>query len=145
VIEDYNPWWVSRDRISELEIYRRFEEAEVKWIPDVIDKISFTPFSLNFLFGPRQVGKSTALLLTIKRLLDEGVNPKAIFYYSCDMLADYRELDEVLGDFIKVKRMNNVRSAYIFLDEITYPREWYRALKSRIDRGDKTNDKPRPF
>jgi len=144
VIEDYNPWWVSRDRISELEVYRRFEEAEVKWIPDAIDKISFTPFSLNFLFGPRQVGKSTALLLTIKRLLDEGVNPKAIFYYSCDMLADYRELDEVLGDFIKVKRMNNVRSAYIFLDEITYPREWYRALKSRIDRGDKTNDKPRP-
>jgi len=140
VIEDYNPWWVSRDRISELEIYRRFEEAEVKWIPDAIDKISFTPFSLNFLFGPRQVGKSTALLLTIKRLLDEGVNPKAIFYYSCDMLADYRELDEVLGDFIKVKRMNNVRSAYIFLDEITYPREWYRALKSRIDRGDFRND-----
>ena len=79
MIENYNPWWVSRDRISELEIYRRFEEAEVKWIPDTIDKISFTPFSLNFLFGPRQVGKSTALLLTIKRLLDEGVNPKAIF------------------------------------------------------------------
>ncbi|MFP3195168.1 MAG: AAA family ATPase [Caldivirga sp.] len=43
-----------------------------------------TFFSLNFLFGLRQVGKSTALLLAIKRLLDEGVNPKAIFYYSCD-------------------------------------------------------------
>ena len=100
-----------------------------------------SPNSLNFIFGPRQVGKSTALVLLIKRLLEEErVNPKSIFYFSCDKLADYRELDEIIGEYIKFKRANNISSSFIFLDEITYPREWYRALKSRIDRGDFRND-----
>jgi predicted AAA+ superfamily ATPase len=95
-----------------------------------------SPYSLNFIFGPRQVGKSTALILLIKRLLEEErANPKSIFYFSCDKLADYRELDEIIGEYMKFKRANNISSSFIFLDEITYPREWYRALKSRIDGG----------
>jgi len=67
MIEDYNPWWVSRDRIGEVEAYRRFEESDVRWIPDVVDRLSLRPFSLNFVFGPRQVGKTTALVLLAKR------------------------------------------------------------------------------
>ncbi|MEJ2776145.1 ATP-binding protein [Sulfolobaceae archaeon RB850M] len=141
MIEEYNPWWISKERITEIEIYRKYEESEVKWVPDVIGKVSLSPYSLNFIFGPRQVGKSTALILLIKKLLDEGkINPKSIFYFSCDKLADYKELDEVLEEYIKFKKANNISSSFIFLDEITYPKEWYRALKSRIDKGDFRND-----
>jgi len=32
------------------------------------------------------------------------------------------------------------RTSYIFLDGITFPREWYRAIKYRIDSGDLEND-----
>ncbi|WP_231136314.1 hypothetical protein [Acidianus ambivalens] len=74
MIEEYNPWWISKERITEIEIYRKYEESEVKWVPDVIGKVSLSPYSLNFIFGPRQVGKSTALILLIKKLLDEGKN-----------------------------------------------------------------------
>jgi len=140
MIEDYNPWWVSRDRIGEVEAYRRFEESDVRWIPDVVDRLSLRPFSLNFVFGPRQVGKTTALVLLAKRLLDGGVDPSAIFYLSCDRLADYRELDEVLGDYLRFRRANGVSSSFMLLDEVTYPREWHRALKGRIDGGDLRND-----
>ena len=140
MIEDYNPWWSSGERIEEMEVYRKYSQSEVKWAPDVLDKVSLTPYSLNFIFGPRQVGKSTALILLVKRLLERKVNPKAIFYYSCDKLVDHRELDQLLGDLLKVKRLNNVSSAFILLDEVTYPREWYRAVKERIDRGDFRND-----
>ncbi|BDB99979.1 ATP-binding protein [Saccharolobus caldissimus] len=141
MIEEYNPWWISKDRIKELEVYRKYEESEVKWFPDVIEKVSLSPYSLNFIFGPRQVGKSTALILLIKKLLDERrVDPKSIFYFSCDKLADYKELDEILGEYIKFRKANNIASSFIFLDEITYPREWYRALKGRIDKGDFKND-----
>jgi len=141
MIEEYNPWWVSKERINEVEVYRKYEESEVRWVPDVIERVSLSPYSLNFIFGPRQVGKSTALILLIKRLLEEErANPKSIFYFSCDKLADYKELDEIIGEYVKFKRANNISSSFIFLDEITYPREWYRALKSRIDRGDFRND-----
>ncbi|BDC18899.1 ATP-binding protein [Acidianus sp. HS-5] len=140
MIEEYNPWWISKDRLTEVELYMKYNEAEIKWTPDVIDKVSLSPYSLNFIFGPRQVGKSTALILLVKKLLEENANPKAIFYFSCDRLADYKELDEVLEEYIKFRKANNISSSFIFLDEITYPREWYRALKSRIDKGDFKND-----
>jgi predicted AAA+ superfamily ATPase len=68
------------------------------------------------------------------------VNPKAILYYSCDKLVDHRELDQFFVDILKTKRFNNVSSSFILLDEVTYPREWYRSLKDRIDRGNFRND-----
>jgi hypothetical protein len=43
-----------------------------QWEPDVLEKVSLTPYSLNFIFGPRQIGKSTALILLVKRLLERG-------------------------------------------------------------------------
>jgi hypothetical protein len=48
--------------------------------------------SLNFVVGPRQVGKTTALKISIHDLLRRR-NPKGTFYYSCDELSDYRELE----------------------------------------------------
>ncbi|AWR98613.1 ATP-binding protein [Metallosphaera hakonensis] len=139
MIEEQNPWWISKELILENEIYRRWYEAEVKWVPDVLDKISLEPFSLNLIFGPRQVGKSTALVLLVKRLLEKE-DPKSIFYFSCDMLSDYKELDQVLGEYMKLRERNRIKSAYVILDEVTFPREWFRTIKYRIDRGEFRND-----
>jgi hypothetical protein len=51
MIEDFNPWWASREGVEEVEIYRRYAESEVRWRPDLIDRLSLRPFSLNFVFG----------------------------------------------------------------------------------------------
>jgi len=56
-MESQNPWWYG-------EKDRKFEEWEaspVKWIPPILKTFNFRPFSLNFLVGQRQVGKTTAL------------------------------------------------------------------------------------
>jgi len=140
MIEEYNPWWISKDKVKETEIFRKFEESQLKWVPDVIHKLSLSPFSLNFVLGPRQVGKSTAMILLVKKLLDDNVDPKGIFYFSCDKIVDYKELDEILEDYLRLKKSNNITSSFLLLDEITYPKEWHRALKSRIDKGDFKND-----
>mgnify|MGYP001626390211 CR=1 FL=1 len=93
------------------------------------------PFSLNFIVGPRQVGKTTAVALLIKRLLESGVDPRSIFYFSCDRLADYRGLDEVLRDYLRIRSGIGISTSYVFLDEVTYPREWYGAIKGLIESG----------
>jgi len=64
-----------------MEIYRRYAESEVRWRPDLalFLGLSLRPFSLNFVFGPRQVGKSTALILLVKELLERGAHPKSVF------------------------------------------------------------------
>ncbi|CAB50431.1 ATP-binding protein [Pyrococcus abyssi] len=140
MIEQFNPWWKGKEFISEDEDYRKWEESGVKWVPRVIEDISLEPFSLNFIFGPRQVGKTTLLKLIIKRLLDSGVNPKAIFYLRCDYLSDYRELMNALEEYMELREIEGIENSYIFLDEITFPREWFRAIKLYVDMGKFKND-----
>lgn len=140
MIEEQNPWWVSPDLIIENEYYKRYLESPIKWDPKIKENLSLEPYSLNFVFGPKQVGKSTSLILLIKNLLDEKVNPKSIFYFSCDKLADYRELDEVISSYLKLKKREGIKTSYIILDEVTFPKEWYRAIKFRIDKGDFNED-----
>lgn len=135
-----NVWWTGKEAISKDEDYHKWAESEVRWVPRLASKISFEPFSLNIIFGPRQVGKTTLLKLIIKRLLDNGVNPESIFYYRCDELADFRELDNLLREYISFKRSRGLSKSFIFLDEVTYPAQWFRAIKYRIDSGDLKND-----
>jgi predicted AAA+ superfamily ATPase len=138
-MHEQNPWWKD-GRISEDPDFRRWSESGVKWIPDFLDQLPLQPYSLSFIFGPRQVGKTTSLKLLIERLLRSGVNPKAIFYYRCDKLSDYKELDELLEKYLGLKKAEGVESSYILLDEITFPKEWYRSIKYRIDSGHFSND-----
>ncbi|MDT7892480.1 MAG: ATP-binding protein [Thermoproteota archaeon] len=140
MIEEQNPWWISQELLLENEYYKKYLQSPNKWDPKIEEKLSLRPFSLNFIFGPRQVGKSTSLILLIKKLLDEKINPKSIFYFSCDKLADYKELDEVISMYLKFKKRERIKTSYIILDEVTFPKEWYRAIKFRIDKGDFNED-----
>jgi predicted AAA+ superfamily ATPase len=63
------------------------------------------------------------------------VREESIFYFSCDELRDFREVGEVLESYLKMREGLGLKGSYIFLDEITFPREWYRSLKFLIDSG----------
>lgn len=139
-MERLNPWWKGREGLEEDEDYRKWVESKVKWVPSLLGDLELKPFSLHFLFGPRQVGKTTLLKLLIRELLDKGVNPKAIFYYRCDTLSDFKELDKILEEYAKIKKREKITTSYVFLDEVTFPKEWFRAIKFRIDLGEVKND-----
>ena len=134
-MEEQNPWWVNEEDFE----YRKWKESEVRWKPRIIEEITLDPFSLHFISGPRQVGKTTALKICIHELLKKK-DPKAIFYYSCDELTDYKELGEVLDNYINARKEWRIKSSFIFLDEITFVDEWWRAIKFRIDKGFFRND-----
>ncbi|MEM1953101.1 MAG: ATP-binding protein [Candidatus Caldarchaeum sp.] len=106
----------------------------MKWVPDEVEKIPHEPFSLNFVYGPCQVGKTTMVKILIHRLL-EKVEPRAVFYYSCDELSNYKELGEIIDDYLKAKTAAGVKISYIFLDEVTFVEDWWRAVKARVDDG----------
>ncbi len=73
--------------------------------------------------GPRQVGKSS-WLKTILRTLPA----KESFYLSCENVADYKELNEVL------KSLSD--RSVILLDEISFVDQWWRAIKHKLDSDD---------
>jgi predicted AAA+ superfamily ATPase len=134
-LESFNPWWKNEEDI----VIEKWKNATVKWFPEEILNISLKPFSLNFLSGPRQVGKTTAIKLLISKLL-ERESKEAIFYYSCDELIDFKELGEVLDTYLKSAPARSLKKRIIFLDEVTFVEDWWRALKLRIDSGKLRND-----
>ncbi len=130
-MERYNPWWVDEPDRG----YLAWTQQHVRWVPDILREISLDPFSLHFITGPRQVGKTTALKILIGRLLEQGREPKSILYYSCDELTDHRELGEVLDGYYRSRDAWGVDSSVIVLDEITFVKDWWRSVKTRIDQG----------
>ncbi|MCD6403252.1 MAG: ATP-binding protein [Candidatus Aenigmarchaeota archaeon] len=135
-MESQNPWWYGEEDVK----YEEWKSLPIKWIPPILSEFNFKAFSLNFLVGPRQVGKTTALRILIHKFLLPKVAPKSVFYYSCEELTDFRELGEILDNYISFKKANRIKKSFIILDEITFVKEWYRALKIRIDKGLFKND-----
>ena len=129
-MERWNPWW----RGEPDPTYLAWASLPVKWVPDEVDMLPLEPFALNFVHGPRQVGKTTMLKLLINKLLNR-VEPRAILYLSCDEFSDYEELGEVLDDYLRARLAWGISHTYIFLDEVTFVKEWWRAIKARIDDG----------
>ncbi len=132
----YNPWWLKEPD----PIVQEWKESEIRWIPREIEELSLTPFSLNVLWGPRQVGKTTLVKLLIDKMIKSGRDPLSIFYFSCDELSSYKELGEVIDNYLRMKRERGIENSYIFLDEVTFVEDWWRAIKSRVDRREVIKD-----
>ena len=107
---------------------------KIKWIPKWIENISLKPFSLNFVIGSRQVGKTTGIKLLIQKLLKKE-QADSIFYFNCDFIPDANSLKKLIDCYLKYKKSQNIERAYIFLDEITRVSEWWRIIKDYIDLG----------
>ncbi len=137
---DQNPWWKDKGLIEDDYDLVSWREKPHRWVPELVGRIGLEPFALHALTGPRQSGKTTLLKLLVKKLLDDGREPRSVFYFNCENLADYRELLEVLTAYLDFKGVNSVKSGIILLDEVTLPKEWYRAVKFLVDKGNLRND-----
>jgi len=92
-MERWNPWW----RGDPDHTYLSWSKLKVRWVPDELQQISLEPLSLNFVSGPRQVGKTTIPKLLISSLLNQHVDPKAVLYISCDEFSSFKEVGETPG------------------------------------------------
>ena len=131
-LQKQNPWWESPQRIDEDIKLKELENYELKWAPRLLKHIDFEKNAVYSIRGPRQIGKTTAIKIVIRQLLKNRL-PQNIFYYACDNLKDNIILYEILETFYGRVRSQNNERAYIFLDEISYVKDWQRAIKHFID------------
>lgn len=134
-ISQQNPWWKNRDKISDDKEIREFQAAKIKWVPRLKYTIKFDRDKIYTLRGPRQVGKTTLIKNLIKDLLFQIEDSKSIFYYTCDIIANEKELLEVINVYLKWASAFNLDRKYIFLDEISSVKNWEKGLKNLIDTG----------
>jgi hypothetical protein len=93
--------------------------------------LSFQAGDISILRGPRQVGKTTLIKLSIERLLKEGFPSKDILYLSCESFTSFQILQSVLIEWLR----QHPRKTVLFLDEISFVPDWQRALLALSNMG----------
>ncbi len=87
------------------------------------------------LMGPRRVGKTVMIFHSIQKLIDDGVDPKKIFYLSVETPVFNSIGIERLFNFCRraVGKEDELDGFYVFFDEIQYLKDWEIHLKSLVD------------
>ena len=107
---NYNPWWESGYKFDELK-----ERTIVKRLIIEIENKS-----IIMITGLRRVGKSTAMKLIIKHLIEVvGIESKYILYVSLDnYIFDKFNLFEILEKYRQIHKLRTEEKVYLFFDEI---------------------------
>lgn len=121
----FNPWWEQKHVFQLID-----RPAYVKLLTDSIDNNH-----IILLTGLRRIGKTSLMRLTILWLINQQkVHPKFIFYVSLD---DYTLKDASILDLVetyrKINKIGYEEKIYVFLDEVTYKKDYALQLKNLHD------------
>ncbi len=124
-----NLWWKFG---NEFQIYdRHLKELKEAFIEFKRKPIDLATGNIYVIRGMRQIGKTTYIKQTILGLINEGTNPQTILFISCDRLSSRKELHNLVSNFIQ--QNIEAQAIYVFLDEITYLKDWILELKTIAD------------
>ncbi len=126
ILYRYNPWWEDK-----------FEAGDVIERPRIFEvlKANLTIKQVTILTGLRRVGKTTLMKQVIQHLIEKlKVDPKLIFYVSLDdyLLANNNIL-EIIEEYRKIHKLDFSEKIYLFLDEVTYQKDFELQLKNIYD------------
>ena len=99
----------------------------------MLDQLPTTQPGIYSLGGGRQIGKSTLIKQWMADLLDQNVPPEAIAFFSGEMIDDHHSLLALMQTQLMEAPANLVN--YLMVDEISYIRDWDKAVKYAADAG----------
>ncbi len=85
------------------------------------------------LVGGRQIGKTTLIKQWMQHLLQTGINAKAIFFLTGEIINDHLSLIHIIQQYIE--QPVSVPLRYIIIDEVTYIKNWDQGIKYLADMG----------
>lgn len=132
-IIDDNTWWSD----GEIPFYKEFSKR--RYYTGFYDLVQQKfPHRAVVLMGPRRIGKTVIMYQAIQDLINSGVDPKSIFYFSLDTpIYTNMPLEELISDGLTVNNLK-IENCFFFFDEIQYLKDWEIHLKSLVDKNRKT-------
>lgn len=133
ILRDTNPWWVPPHRARpDPPTYERPAVAAI------MDSLAPEGARIQVLRGPRQVGKSTAMLQVVRKLLAHGTRPTDILFvrFDLEVLREQAGLLDILrwfGSEIRKQELTDTPTAYLLLDEIHKLDDWSAQVKHVFD------------
>ncbi len=124
---------------------RKLDQQPLIHEPSLLKNLPIQTQGVFTIGGARQVGKSTFLKQWMHHLLKIGTPPEQITFLTGELIDDHHALVKLVQDQLqsasysvafasrKSSGQNNFR--YIIVDEITYIRDWDKAVKFLADAG----------
>ena len=92
---------------------------------------------INDVIGPRRAGKTYLMLLTVKELLESGVEKKATIYINFENRKLLPLTPEYFNDLIDIiygrRLLESYEKIYVFLDEVQRVEGWEKYVRSIYD------------
>lgn len=128
----HSPWWDHKNWQKLDVTLQEFQEQPLQHHHPLLQDLPTKP-GVIVLRGPRRIGKTTFVKQAISKILKlTPTQPTNILFYPCNRIADYNQLYDLITGYLGTVTGHN----YIFLDEVTFVREWQRTIKDLADHGD---------
>lgn len=127
-----NPWWSEGHTIADWVRKLRPRAYFELFLPLVKDRAVQRAV---VLMGPRRVGKTVLIHHAIQALIDSGVPPRSICYFSVDSpIYNGLTMEQLLEHYLRSQGQERLsEELYLFFDEVQYLRKWEEHLKSFVD------------
>lgn len=125
IFRKFNPWWE-----KEYSSHSIFRDAYL----DFFER-SFRRKDIEFITGLRRVGKTTILKQIIEFLIKEKkIDSKNICYLSMDSYSFMNSsIHDLVAKFQEISQLRIDEKIYIFLDEVTFKKDFLLQLKNLYD------------
>ncbi len=129
-----NPWWSDPTAINRDRHLRALESSPFRRPLPIVETLRTDAPLVYTLRGPRQVGKTTAAKLLVRRLLAAGIAPRRVMYYALDLEGDPGALEAIVRAGMQTARATpppamGLPTYYFILDEISAVPGWQQAIK----------------
>lgn len=129
----HNSHWDKPELFSELDpSLRGLRSLPLVYRYPLLDRLPERP-GIYSITGGRQIGKTTVMKQWMQDLLRRGIGSQQIAYLTGELIDDHHSLVRLIQDFIG--DADSSRTVYLLVDEITYVRDWDKAVKYLADAG----------
>ena len=112
---------------------RRLQEQVFIHRSHLLDLLPRSQPGVYSIGGGRQIGKTTLLKQWMEDLLRAGVAPPHLRFFTGELIDDHHALVRILTELLQQMPADGIN--YILLDEVTYIRDWDKAVKYAADAG----------
>lgn len=112
---------------------RRLKTQRYIYQSPILENLPKTKPGIYSLSGGRQIGKTTLLKQWMAKLLSENINPQNIAFFTGELIDDFHVLLRLMENQLATMPQNNLK--FLLIDEITYIKDWDKAIKFAADAG----------
>lgn len=122
------------DRDPQLQ---RLKKQKYVYHSPIIKQLPTTIPGIYTVGGGRQIGKTTLLKQWMLLLLEQKIAPQAIAFFSGEMIDDHHVLLNLIQNHLESTSLviTSTKLRYLIIDEVTYIRDWDKAIKYAADAG----------